>query len=61
MASILEFVRSVKVELASVKWPSRQETVRLTALVIFVSLIVSFYIGGLDLVFTTLIQNIISR
>lgn len=61
MAKILEFLRSVKVELASVKWPSRQETVRLTALVIFVSLSVSLYIGGLDLVFTTLIQNIINR
>lgn len=56
----LEFIRDVKVELASVKWPTRQETMRLTALVIFVSLFVALYIGGLDLVFTSFIQKIIN-
>jgi len=55
------FIREVLVELASVKWPSRQETIRLTALVIFVSLFVAFYIGGLDLAFTSLIQKIIAK
>jgi len=56
----LEFIRSVGVELASVKWPTRQETMRLTALVVFVSLFVAFYIGGLDLAFTSLIQKVIN-
>jgi len=61
MSSILEFIRSVGVELASVKWPTRQETMRLTALVVFVSLFVASYIGGLDLLFTSLISKIINR
>lgn len=59
--NLVEFLRSVRVELASVKWPSRQETLRLTLLVIAVSLFVSLYIGGLDLAFTSLIQTIINR
>ena len=57
----VEFIREVKVELASVEWPSRQETLKLTGTVIAVSLFVALYIGGLDLVFTGLIQGIISR
>ncbi len=61
MSSLLEFIRSVKVELASVKWPNRQETLRLTLMVIIVSVFVGLYIGGLDIVFTSLIQGIINR
>jgi preprotein translocase subunit SecE len=57
----LEFIRSVKVELRSVKWPTRQETIRLTLLVIFVSLFVAVYIGSLDLAFTALVSRIINR
>ncbi len=57
----VEFIREVLVELASVKWPTRQETLRLTALVIFVSLFVAIYIGGLDLAFTSLVSKIINR
>ncbi|MFZ2202464.1 MAG: preprotein translocase subunit SecE [Microgenomates group bacterium] len=57
----VEFIREVKVELASVKWPSRQETLKLTGMVIGVSLFVALYIGGLDLVFTSLIGGIINR
>lgn len=57
----VEFIREVKVELASVKWPSRQETAKLTAMVIGVSLFVALYIGGLDLAFTSLIQTVINR
>ena len=57
----VEFIREVKVELASVKWPSRRETLKLTGLVIAVSLFVALYIGGLDLVFTSLIQGVINR
>ena len=58
---MVEFIREVKVELASVKWPSRRETLKLTGLVIAVSLFVALYIGWLDLVFTSLIQGVINR
>ncbi|MBI2326624.1 preprotein translocase subunit SecE [Candidatus Collierbacteria bacterium] len=57
----VEFIREVLVELASVKWPTRQETIRLTVLVILVSLFVALYIGGLDLAFTSLVSRIINR
>ncbi len=57
----VEFLRSIRVELASVKWPTRQETIRLTSLVVFVSLFVALYIGALDLGFTSLMSGIIKR
>ena len=43
-------------ELKRVNWPSRQETLQLTAAVIFVSLAVAIYLGILDFVFTYLLE-----
>ena len=36
-------------ELKKVSWPSRGETIRLTSIVIGVSLIIGFYIGIIDI------------
>ena len=55
----LAFLRSVKVELAQVKWPNRAETRRLTTLVIVVSILVGIYVGGLDLLLTSIVTNLI--
>jgi len=55
---MLEFLRQTKVELGLVKWPSRQETIRLTSLVVVITLITSFYLGLLDALFTNLFTNI---
>ncbi|GAB4219259.1 MAG: hypothetical protein Fur009_4520 [Candidatus Microgenomates bacterium] len=36
-------------ELKKVTWPTRQETIRLTTIVIIVSLIIGLYIGIIDI------------
>ncbi|GIW64794.1 MAG: hypothetical protein KatS3mg092_0727 [Patescibacteria group bacterium] len=36
-------------ELKKVSWPSRQETIRLTMIVIIVSLIIGVYVGIIDI------------
>ena len=61
MNQILAFLRSVKVELDLVKWPSRAETLRLTSIVVASSVLVAAYIGGLDLLFTKLITVVITN
>lgn len=61
MARPLEFIRSVKIELTKVKWPSHAEAVKMTVLVIITSAAVSIYSGGLDYLFTALLQQVISR
>ena len=61
MPRLFEFIRSVKLELAQVKWPSHQETVHLTALVIITSAAVAAYAGGLDILFTRLLQSVLNQ
>lgn len=47
----IRFLNEVIAELKKVTWPTRQETVKLTAVVIAISVIVGAFIGGLDWVF----------
>ncbi|HEX7041974.1 MAG TPA: preprotein translocase subunit SecE [Patescibacteria group bacterium] len=53
------FLRETYDELKKVVWPTRQEVVRLTGVVIIVSLVVGVFIGGLDYVFTSLLQAVV--
>lgn len=58
---VIDFVRSVKVELEKVVWPSREQTIKLTMIVVFTILIVGFFIGGIDLLFSKLFNLLINR
>ena len=53
------FTESYK-ELRKVIWPSRQETLRYTLLVIAVSLGVALVLGGFDILFSYLVKYLIS-
>jgi preprotein translocase SecE subunit len=56
----LDILRSIKVELQQVKWPTHQQALKLTLIVVFVSLAVGLYVSGLDVLFTKFIQSIIT-
>ena len=56
MATPVQFFEETRSELQKVTWPARNEVTRLTLVVIAVSVIVGLYIGGLDFVFTKLLQ-----
>ena len=43
------FPREVIDELKKVDWPKKQKTIRLTLIVISISLIIGFYIGIIDI------------
>jgi preprotein translocase subunit SecE len=43
-----QFIKEARAELAKVIWPTRTEAVKLTALVIVISLAVAVFIGGID-------------
>jgi len=45
-------------EIRKVSWPSRQETMKLTIVVIVTSLFAGLYIGGLDIVFAQALRLI---
>ena len=47
-------------EIKKVNWPTRQETVRYTLIVIVVSFVVAVFLGGLDLLFTMILDKLVS-
>lgn len=55
MMKAVNYLREVRTELAKVSWPSRQDSLRMTGIVIVASLAVGLYIGGLDYLFTNLL------
>ena len=59
MANPASFLRETKDELKKVVWPTRQEVIRLTFVVILVSLIVGVFLGGLDFVFVKVIETVV--
>lgn len=56
MNQTIDFLRQTKVELAKVVWPSKDQTVKLTLIVVMVTIIVGFFLFGLDWIFIQLIQ-----
>jgi len=51
MTSIINYLKSVKAELAHVVWPTKRSTINHTLLVIFISLFVAVLLFELDNVF----------
>lgn len=58
MRRMIDFLWETKVELQKVIWPSKQETIKLTAIVIFVTIIVGFFVVGIDYVLAFLLKLI---
>lgn len=56
----LIFLKEVQSQLKKASWPSRQEAIRLTAIVILISLAVAAFIGILDFSFTKIIALFVS-
>jgi preprotein translocase subunit SecE len=55
------FFNEVRDELQKVVWPTRDEIIRLTAVVIIVSLGVGLFLGGTDFILTRLFELLITR
>jgi preprotein translocase subunit SecE len=53
------FLKETRDELKKVTWPTKNETIRLTLVVITISLIVGLFLGGLDFIFVKMIGLII--
>ena len=55
MKKALAFLREVRTELSKVTWPSRDELVSSTGVVMFSVLIVAIFIGAVDLGLTKIL------
>ncbi len=56
LATPVTFLKEVQDELKKVVWPTRDEVIKLTLVVILVSIIVGFFLGGIDFILTAITQ-----
>lgn len=61
LEKIKTYFKEVRVEMAKVKWPTRQETINYTIVVVGVSLAVAAFLGALDFIFTYLLNLFILK
>jgi len=59
MKSIIGFIREAYAEILRVKFPSKQETIRLTVFVIGVSLATGLFVTGFDYLFKEALKFIL--
>lgn len=55
------FLKEVRLELSKVVWPKRYDVIKLTLIVIVISIIFGAYTGILDYVFTKLLEFLVSK
>ncbi|HUD05087.1 MAG TPA: preprotein translocase subunit SecE [Patescibacteria group bacterium] len=55
------FLKEVRDELGKVVWPTRDEIIRLTGVVILISVIVGIFLGTTDFILTKLVGLLIAR
>ncbi len=58
---IKKFFEESRTELRHVNWPTRDEAMRLTAIVIGLSLALSLFLGLFDYLFTGIIKSFVLR
>lgn len=57
MNKAFTFLAEAKVELSRVNWPTQKQITRYTLLVIAISLAVAIFLGGLDFLFSSLVER----
>jgi preprotein translocase subunit SecE len=52
MSKLGEYLKETKAELKHVNWPSKNQSVLFTVIVVVFSLVVAFFLGAFDFIFT---------
>ncbi len=58
---IITFLGEVRIELKKVNWPNQEQILKYTLIVIVASVAVAIFLGGLDFLFTILLEKGIQR
>ena len=56
---VITFLKEVRLEMKKVNWPTKEETIKYTLIVIGISVVVAIFLGGFDILFTTLLENFV--
>lgn len=59
-ARIKKFFGEARQELRHINWPTRKESVRLTAVVIGISLGLAIFLGLFDFIFASVVRKLVS-
>lgn len=57
----VKFLLETRDELKKVVWPTRTEVIRLTGVVILVSVLVGLFLGGADFILTKIVEVLVTR
>jgi len=57
--AVTRYFRQTRGEVRKVTWPTRQESQRLTAIVLGVTAVMALFLGVLDYLFSNLIQELV--
>jgi preprotein translocase subunit SecE len=60
MGKALDFLREVRVELTKVIWPNLDQVIKLTVIVVIVTLAVGFFLGAIDFLLAEGLRILIS-
>ncbi|MGH7391448.1 MAG: preprotein translocase subunit SecE [Candidatus Rokuibacteriota bacterium] len=59
IARVREFVHEVLVEFRKVTWPSRQELLNSTTVVVVVTVVLALFLGGVDIALARIVERIL--
>lgn len=58
---ITSFFKEVKLETKKVNWPTRKETIKYTVATIAITIVIAIFLGGIDFIFTTVLNKLIMK
>lgn len=56
---LIDYIKETRSELKHVSWPTRNQTIAFTVLVIIISIAVSFFLGFFDYLFSLILQKFV--
>ncbi|MGB5232681.1 MAG: preprotein translocase subunit SecE [Desulfoprunum sp.] len=56
---IKKFILEVKVEFGKIVWPDKKMTLGLTGIVVVMAMVLSFYLGSIDLVIGKIVSSLL--
>ena len=57
----ITYLKEVKVEMKKISWPTRQDTVKYTLMVVGASLFMGLFLGALDFIYSTILNKVILK
>jgi len=59
MNRLINYIKDTREELKHVSWPTRQQSIVFTVVVIVISILVSIFLGFFDYIFSLILQKFI--